>query len=61
MQDNIAPGWRLPNGSWGWFGAYGTQAWINPGEELVTLLMIQNLNYEVQRDFESAVVQALID
>ena len=61
LQDNIAAGWRLPNGSWGWFGAYGTQAWINPGEELVTLLMIQNLNYEVQRDFENAVVQALID
>ena len=61
LQDNIAAGWRLPNGSWGWFGAYGTQAWINPREELVTLLMIQNLDYEVQRDFENAVVQALID
>ena len=61
LEDNIAAGWRLPNGSWGWFGAYGTQAWINPDEELVTLLMIQNLNYEVQRDFENAVVQALID
>ena len=61
LQDNVAAGWRLPNGSWGWFGAYGTQAWVNRGEELVTLLMIQNLDYEVQRDFENAVVQALID
>ena len=61
MQDNVAAGWRLPNGSFGWFGAYGTQVWINPDEELVTLVMIQNLNYEVQRDFENAVVQALVD
>ena len=61
MEDNIAAGWRLPNGSFGWFGAYGTQIWINPGEELVTLVMIQNLNYEVQRDFENAVVQAIVD
>jgi CubicO group peptidase (beta-lactamase class C family) len=61
LEDNVAAGWRLPNGSFGWFGAYGTQVWINPREELVTLLMIQNLNYEVQRDFENAVVQAIID
>ena len=61
LEDNVAAGWRLPNGSFGWFGAYGTQVWINPREELVTLLMIQNLNYEVQRDFENAVVQAFID
>jgi len=61
MVDNIAAGWRLPNGSFGWFGAYGTQAWINPKDELVTLVMIQNLNYEVQRDFENAVVQAMVD
>jgi CubicO group peptidase (beta-lactamase class C family) len=61
LEDNVAAGWRLPNGSFGWFGAYGTQAWINPREGLVTLLMIQNLNYEVQRDFENAVVQAIID
>lgn len=61
MQDNVAAGWRLPNNSFGWFGAYGTQVWINRDEELVTLLMTQNLNYEVQRDFENAVVQALVD
>ena len=61
MEDHVSAGWRLPDDSFGWFGAYGTQAWINRTEELVTLVMIQNLNYEVQRDFENAVVQALID
>lgn len=61
MEDNIGAGWRMPNGSFGWLGAYGTQVWINPREELVTLVMIQNMNPEVQRDFENAVVQALLD
>ncbi len=61
LQDNVAAGWRIPNGSFGWFGAYGTQVWINPKDELVTLVMIQNLNYEVQRDFENAVLQALVN
>ena len=61
MEDHIGAGWRLPNGSYGWLGAYGTQVWINPGEDLVTLVMIQNMNPEVHRDFENAVVQALLD
>ena len=61
MEDHIGAGWRLPNGSYGWLGAYGTQVWINPEEELVTLVMIQNMNPEVHRDFENAVVQALLD
>ena len=58
VEDHKAAGWALPDGSFGWFGAYGSQVWINPKEQLVTLLMIQNLVYPVQRDFEAAVVQA---
>lgn len=58
VQDRRAAGWHLPDGSFGWFGAYGSQVWINPKEQLVTILMIQNLIYDVQRDFEAAVVQA---
>ena len=61
LEDNIGAGWRLPNGSYGWLGAYGTQVWVNPQEDLVTLVMIQNMNPEVHRDFENAVVQALLD
>jgi CubicO group peptidase (beta-lactamase class C family) len=61
VEDHVAAGWRIPDGSFGWLGAYGTQVWVNPREELVTLVMIQNLNPEVQRDFENAVVQAIID
>jgi len=58
VQDHAAAGWSLPDGSFGWFGAYGSQVWINPKEQLVTILMIQNLAYPVQRDFEAAVIQA---
>jgi CubicO group peptidase (beta-lactamase class C family) len=61
VQDRRAAGWQLPDGSFGWFGAYGSQVWINPKEQLVTLLMIQNLVYDVQRDFETAVVQAKLN
>ncbi len=58
VQDHKAAGWDLPDGSFGWFGAFGSQVWINPKEQLVTLLMIQNLVYPVQRDFEAAVVRS---
>ena len=61
MQDRRAADWQLPDGSFGWFGAYGSQVWINPKEQLVTLLMIQNLVYPVQRNFEGAVVQARLN
>jgi CubicO group peptidase (beta-lactamase class C family) len=61
VQDTRAAGWHLPDGSFGWFGAYGSQVWINPKEQLVTILMIQNLVYDVQRDFEAAVVQARVN
>ena len=65
VQDARAGGFPMPDGSFGWFGAYGTQVWINPKEQLVTLLMIQkvfqNLSYDVHRDFEAAVMQARLN
>ncbi|MCY4026975.1 MAG: serine hydrolase [Acidobacteria bacterium] len=61
VEDHVRAGWRLTDGSFGWLGAYGTQVWINPGEKLVTLVMIQNFNPEVQRAFDNAVTQALLD
>ena len=58
VQDTHTAGWQIPDGSFGWLGAYGSQVWINPKEQLVTILMIQNSVNAVQRDFEAAVVQA---
>ncbi len=67
VEDSGAAGMAIPNGSFGWLGAYGTQVWINPKEQLVTILMIQkpmappNLDYSIQRDFEAAAMQARVN
>jgi CubicO group peptidase (beta-lactamase class C family) len=61
IEDSRTAAWPLPDGTFGWFGAYGTQVWINPKERFVTLLMVQKfqgLSLEVQRDFDAAVAQA---
>ncbi len=42
----------------------GTQVWVNPKEQLATSLMIQEfqgLVYDVQRDFDAAVIQARLN
>jgi CubicO group peptidase (beta-lactamase class C family) len=61
IQDPVAAGLRLSPGSFGWDGAYGTQVWIDPKEKMVSIIMIQTQVAMVQRDFENAVMQALID
>ncbi|MBS1874227.1 MAG: beta-lactamase family protein [Acidobacteria bacterium] len=61
IEDAVAAGLRLSNGSFGWDGAFGTQVWIDPKEKMVSLLMIQTQVAEVQRDFENAVMQAIVE
>lgn len=61
IQDAVAAGLRLSNGSFGWDGAFGTQVWIDPKEKMVDVLMIQTQVGQVQRDFENAVMQAIVD
>jgi CubicO group peptidase (beta-lactamase class C family) len=51
----------VSNGSFGWDGAYGTQTWIDPKEKMVTMVMIQTQVTPVQRDFENAVMQAIVE
>ena len=51
--------WRS-NGSFGWSGAFGTITWTDPKEELVAVLMIQQPNEQVQRDFGTAVMQSIV-
>jgi hypothetical protein len=41
VEDSVAAGLRVSNGSFGWDGAYGTQTWIDPKEKMVTIVMIQ--------------------
>ena len=61
VEDNVAAGLRVSNGSFGWDGAFGTQVWVNPKEKMITVIMIQTQVAQVQRDFENAVMQAIVE
>lgn len=61
VEDGVAAGLRVSNGSFGWDGAFGTQTWIDPREKMVTIVMIQTQVVSVQRDFENAVMQAIVE
>ena len=52
---------RRSQGAFGWGGALGTRSWSDPAEELTAVIMIQQPVPQVQRDFENAVQQAIID
>jgi CubicO group peptidase (beta-lactamase class C family) len=59
--DPIQANTRRSPGSFGWYGAFGTQFWVDRKEQLVGLLMIQEPVNAMRRDFENAVMQAIID
>ena len=51
----------LSVGSFGWSGAFGTHFWVDPKEKIVAVLMTQGGSMESAADFETAVMQAVID
>jgi CubicO group peptidase (beta-lactamase class C family) len=55
----------LSPGSFGWSGAFNTHFFIDPEEELIGIFMTQSAFFETRQqlrdDFETAVMQALID
>jgi len=61
ISDHVARAAAVSTGSFGWDGAFGTHLWIDPKEQIVGILMIQTANQEVGRDFEQAVMQAVIE
>jgi CubicO group peptidase (beta-lactamase class C family) len=63
VSDAIAANYRVSDGSYGWDGAFGTHFWVDPKEKIVGILMIQtnNPNRELDRDFENAVMQAIVE
>ena len=63
VNDAIAANYRVSDGSFGWDGAFGTHFWVDPKEKVVGIMMIQtnNPNRELDRDFENAVMQAMLD
>lgn len=61
VSDAVAANLRVSDGSYGWDGAFGTHFWIDPNEKIVGILMVQTPNQEVSRDFENAVMQAVVE
>jgi CubicO group peptidase (beta-lactamase class C family) len=61
VKDPVAAGYRVGTGSFGWDGAYGTHFWIDPVEEIVGVVMIQTPVFQVSRDVENALMQAVLD
>ncbi|HEV8394812.1 MAG TPA: serine hydrolase domain-containing protein [Vicinamibacterales bacterium] len=61
VEDPALAGLRQSKGSWGWAGAYGTNVTIEPAEKMVTIIMMQTSTGPLQRDFENAVFQAIVD
>jgi len=61
IADSAAAGTALSDGSFGWSGAFGTHFWVDPKEEVVAILMTQTGGREVTNDFETAVMQAIVE
>jgi CubicO group peptidase (beta-lactamase class C family) len=61
VMDGVVANRRESNGSFGWDGAFGTHFWVDRKEQLVGLLMVQESNGQLMRDFENAVMQAIVE
>ncbi len=61
ITDATARNLMLSNGSFGWQGAFGTHFWVDPKEKLVGLLMTQTSNQQFIQDFETAVMQSIVE
>ena len=61
VSDAIVRNTPLDNGSYGWSGAFGTYFWVDPKQKMVAIYLVQTSNPEIQRDFDQAVMQALVE
>lgn len=59
--DPVAADLRQSPGTFGWAGAYGTNQNMDPREKMVTIIMMQTATGQLQRDFENAVMQAMVE
>jgi CubicO group peptidase (beta-lactamase class C family) len=59
--DPVAADLRVSPGTFGWAGAYGTNQNMDPKEKLVSIIMMQGASGPLQRDFENAVQQAIVE
>jgi CubicO group peptidase (beta-lactamase class C family) len=62
VQDAVVAGMYRSNGSFGWDGAFGTHFWVDPKEKVIAVLLVQtSAARTIHRDFETAVMQAIVD
>jgi CubicO group peptidase (beta-lactamase class C family) len=65
LADPVRAGSFRSKGSFGWDGAFGTHFWVDPKEQLVGVILVQAqagpVVAGIQRDFETAVMQAVVD
>lgn len=62
VMDPIQANRRTSSGSFGWDGAFGTHFWVDRKEQIAGILLIQQaVNATLNRDFENAVMQAIVD
>jgi len=60
--DPVAANRRVGAGSFGWDGAFGTHFWVDRKEQIAGVLLIQQgVQGQLNRDFENAVFQAIVD
>jgi hypothetical protein len=57
----VAADLRVSPGTFGWAGAYGTNQNMDPKEKIISIIMMQGASGPLQRDFENAVQQAIIE
>lgn len=61
VQDHVRAVRVMSNGSFGWDGAYGTHFWVDPKEQMVAIMFINTATPGLSRDFENAVMQAIVN
>lgn len=65
VTDRAARNTLLSNGSYGWSGAFNTHFFIDPEEDVIGIFMTQAMflptRQQLRDDFETAVMQALVD
>jgi CubicO group peptidase (beta-lactamase class C family) len=61
VEDPIAADLRQSKGTFGWAGAYGTNQNMDRHEKMVSIIMMQVSTGALQRDFDNAVMQAIIE
>jgi CubicO group peptidase (beta-lactamase class C family) len=61
VTDPAALGTWLHEGSFGWSGFYGTHFWVDPEEDLVGIILAQTSVRSMLDDFETVVMQAVVE